>query len=99
MSLWKNSRNFCVKALIRVLPVLLASSVMYAQNGNIAGNIQDPSGGGVPEATVTVKNVGTSASRTAETDKSGTYSIPSVPAGHYDVTINKTGFSPLRFPN
>ena len=34
-----------------------------------------------------------------DTDASGTYSIPNVPVGQYDITVEKEGFSALRFQN
>jgi hypothetical protein len=72
---------------------------LNAQTGTISGTILDPSGSGVPEASVTIKNLGTAAVRTAATDVSGAYAIPNVLVGHYDITIEKQGFTSLRFPN
>jgi len=96
MSLWGNSRLLCARRLAPVSVAFLAATAIYAQTGTITGNIQDASGAGVPDAKVTATNVATSAVRTAKTDDSGTYSIPSLVAGHYDVTIEKQGFTPLR---
>ena len=74
-------------------------ATLSAQTGTISGTILDPSGSGVPEATVTIKNLGTAAVRTAATDVSGAYAIPNVLVGHYDVIVEKQGFTSLRFPN
>src|SRR5450755_448288 len=84
--------------LISVL-LLCAASHTYAQTGAIFGTILDPSGAGVPEASVTAKSLETAAVRTASTDASGSYSIPNVPPGHFYITVQKAGFQTLSFSN
>lgn len=79
--------------------MILAGASAYAQTARIAGTITDPSSAGVPAATVTAKNNATASVRKATTDNSGTYSIPNLPVGSYDVSIEKPGFSTLRFRN
>src|SRR5436305_13981807 len=76
----------------------LTGSVLYAQTGTISGTITDPTGAGVPDATVSATNRATTAVRSATTDSSGTYSIPNVPVGTYDITVERTGFTTLRIP-
>ena len=44
------------------------------------------------QTTITVKNVGTSASQTVNTDMSGRYSVPDLGIGTYEVTAMKSGF-------
>ncbi|MBV9772251.1 MAG: TonB-dependent receptor, partial [Bryobacterales bacterium] len=86
-----------------ILPVIaavfLAGTTAYAQTANIAGTILDASGAGVPDATVTAKNQATAGVRTAMTGATGTFSIPNLPVGNYDVSVEKPGFSVLRFRN
>jgi hypothetical protein len=86
----------CLAAFLRAILVISAGVAAYAQNGNIAGTIVDSTGGGIPGATITAKNQATAGVRTATTGPTGTYSIPDVPVGHYDVTVEKQGFSALR---
>src|ERR1700733_15837407 len=85
------------KTLVMAILLTSASVTVYGQTGSIAGTITDPSGAGVPASVVTAKNIETAAVRTASTDNSGTYSLPNIAVGHYDVTIEKEGFSILRF--
>jgi hypothetical protein len=59
----------------------------------------DATGAGVPDAAVAAKNVSTGAARTATTDSSGTYSIPNVAVGPYDISVEKQGFTTLHFQN
>lgn len=58
----------------------------------ISGTVQDTSGAAVPGATVTVKHTETGLTRTVETDSNGTYRVPSIPVGAYELTAEKTGF-------
>ncbi|HEX4278945.1 MAG TPA: TonB-dependent receptor [Bryobacteraceae bacterium] len=82
-----------------VVAALLAASSAYAQTGNISGTIIDASSAGVAAAAVTAENEATASVRKATTDNSGTYSIPNLPAGTYDVSVEKTGFNTLHFSN
>ncbi len=52
----------------------------------------DPSGAVVPNATVTVKDVGTGVTRTTQTSAAGNYRVPSLPAATFDVTVSAPGF-------
>ncbi len=65
--------------------VLLACIGANAQTGTIAGSITDVSGGGVPGALVTAKNINTGATRTSDTGGSGAYSIPDLTVGQYEL--------------
>lgn len=80
-----------------VVSVFLSALGVQAQTASISGTISDATGAGVPEATVNAKNTATGAARTAKTDSSGTYSIPNIAVGQYDVSVEKQGFSTLRF--
>jgi len=58
----------------------------------IVGQVNDPTGAGVPEAKVTAKNAETGIPTEGATDSSGAYSIPQLQPGIYDITVGKTGF-------
>jgi len=60
--------------------------------GTILGTVTDPSGALVSGARVTVRNTGTGLERTTETSGDGSYSLPELPIGAYDVIITQTGF-------
>jgi hypothetical protein len=49
----------------------------------------------VPEATVTATNTETNLPRTVKTDAAGQYAIPQLGVGHYQVRVEKDGFSPF----
>src|SRR5579872_3140257 len=83
-----------MKARIILLFVLLAVVSLSAQTfrGTILGTVTDPSGAVLNGAKVTVKNVATGLERTTETSADGSYSLPELPIGTYDVTITQAGF-------
>jgi len=72
----------------------LSSSHLHAQTfrGTILGTVTDSSGGAVPGATVTIKNLDTGLTRTVSTSDDGSYSAPELPIGNYSVTVEKSGF-------
>jgi hypothetical protein len=77
--------------------LLLTGSLAYSQTATITGTVLDPTNAGVPDATITATNTATAAVRTAHSDSKGTYSIPNLAVGVYDIKIEKTGFTPLEF--
>jgi hypothetical protein len=58
----------------------------------ISGRVEDATGAAVGGATVTVKSLETSATRTATTDENGNYRIPSLVLGAQEVRSEKAGF-------
>src|SRR5580700_10393319 len=83
-----------MKVRIILALVLLAAISLSAQTfrGTILGTVTDPSGAVLAGAKVTVKNLGTGLERTTETSADGSYSLPELPIGTYDVTVVQTGF-------
>src|SRR5579863_2151741 len=67
---------------------------VYGQAGSasISGRIGDPSGAAVPDARISMKNTGTSATLNTASDSQGRYTVPDLPIGVYDMTVAKTGF-------
>ncbi|MGO9258570.1 MAG: TonB-dependent receptor domain-containing protein [Bryobacteraceae bacterium] len=60
--------------------------------GAITGTVKDSSGAGVPDATVKAVNVATNLSVSEKTQSNGSYSVPNLPAGTYQLIITKQGF-------
>src|SRR6266850_1853370 len=87
-----------MKLSFLVLTVLALSSVGFAQSqagsGQIAGQVADTNGAGVPNATVKVTNKGTGLARSATTSGDGLYTIVLLPPGTYTVVAEATGFAP-----
>src|SRR6478752_705596 len=75
-----------------ILTMLLCASFALAQTGSIQGTVTDSVGAVVQGAEVTVKNLGSNAVRTVTSGGTGSYSIPSLAPGAYDVTVKMASF-------
>jgi hypothetical protein len=76
-------------ALIQLFTVVgLAQSTF----GEFVGTVKDPSGAVIAGATITVKNLGTSVTRTAITDETGTYTVVNLEPGEYEISMESPGF-------
>src|SRR5271163_1720983 len=76
---------------VGILGVLIALPLL-AQQAQLSGFIEDPSGSRIEKATVKVVNEDTHAQRTTESNSSGFYSVPELPPGHYQVEVDARGF-------
>jgi hypothetical protein len=75
--------------------MLLLAAGAYGQGGGNAamtGAVTDPSGGVMAGARVTMTQAGTEVRRTATTNASGQFTIPSIPPAIYRVTVEAAGF-------
>ena len=59
----------------------------------MSGTVSDTSGGVVPGANISVKNVATGITRVAVTNGSGLYSVPNLQPGPYEITAAASGFN------
>jgi len=76
--------------------ILFAASPLFAQVGaSISGRVEDGSGAGVGDATVTVKSLETGASRAVTTTAEGYFRVLSLPLGQQEVRIEKLSFKPV----
>jgi Carboxypeptidase regulatory-like domain len=74
----------------------LSSAVLSAQTistSQIRGTIVDASGAPVPGAQVALTETDTGAVRTTTSGTDGSYSLPELPVGPYQLTVTKEGFS------
>jgi len=72
--------------------VLIPGSLFAQGRSSILGLITDESGAAVPKAAVTIVNTGTQQRWTTETDETGTYTVPALELGAYEVTAEASGF-------
>ena len=87
----RNSARFA--ALLLTLALALGpTSFGQGITGSIAGTVTDSSGAGVPEATVTIREVETNATRIITTSDIGSYTVTQLAPGSYSVKVDKTGF-------
>ncbi len=71
---------------------LASAQVLY---GSIAGTVTDQSSAVVVNASVMVKEKSTGLSRQTSTDDAGYFSIPNLPDGTYDLSVQASGFKPV----
>jgi hypothetical protein len=81
-------RLFCLLAIVAFAPLLRAQSFY----GSIVGSVTDPSGAVVPNASVTVTNLGTSESHATKTDEAGKFSFVNLVPADYQIAVTKESF-------
>jgi outer membrane receptor protein involved in Fe transport len=85
----RSTRALALAALF-LLPVAgLAQTIGGSVTGRVLADGGQPQSG----ATVTARNLETSATRTAVTDASGTYRLAELTAGNYEFTVESKGFA------
>ena len=83
------------RLLAVVAAVALCCGTVFAQQtlGGITGEVSDPSGGVVPNVTVTLKAEQTSAVHETQTNGTGAYTFVNLPIGTYTLTYTATGYN------
>ena len=72
---------------------LLATAMVGQEfRATITGTVTDATGAGVPKVQIEARNVSTSATATAQTNDTGTYTIPFLLPGTYTVKATANGF-------
>jgi Carboxypeptidase regulatory-like domain len=88
--------TFLLTLAIGILP---SPSPAQVSNGSISGDISDPQGSAVPQATITATNKATNREITTTSDNAGLFRLSLVPPGTYRVEISKQGFRKAAFDN
>jgi Carboxypeptidase regulatory-like domain len=86
-----------MRSVIRAIVLLflsLASLPVLAQNARISGQVLDPQRAALVGASVTLTNTGTEVNVHTMTGSGGTFLLPPVAPGHYQVTVTSNGFAP-----
>ena len=86
------TRLVCAAVLLVVSTTVATAQ---APTGTIAGTVLDQVSAVVPGATVTVKNTATGLTRVVVSSAEGTFQVPSLPAGKYDVLVEMPGFQKI----
>src|ERR1700735_4285251 len=79
---------------VGVLGILAGARTSPAQTfrGTILGTVTDSTGAALVGAHVTVHNVDTGVDRSTDTTTDGSYLMPELPVGNYNVTVQMKGF-------
>jgi len=80
----------CIFALFLVMST--AARLSAQTSGSISGHVTDTTGAVIPDANVTLTNIGTGASRSTITTGTGDYTFSAVPPAIYKVKVTHEGF-------
>lgn len=86
--------RFGVPVLLALVILLRTTSPLSAQlpTATLLGTVTDSTGGALPGATVTTRNVDTGTTRETVTVAGGSYRLPALPVGNYELVIELVGF-------
>src|SRR5437867_2626295 len=90
----RNLRKSATLLIVVIAGLALASGLVFGQefSATMSGVVHDASGGLVPGVTVTAKHTESGLTRTAVTNETGSYRLPTLPVGAYEVTAELSGF-------
>jgi hypothetical protein len=92
----QKGRQLLALAFVFGLMALMAAPAMaQVLYGSVVGTVQDPTGAMIPNATVTITNKGTGATRDAAADDQGRFTFVNVLAGQYDMKVVAQGFKSI----
>ncbi len=81
-----------VALIIAVVLFFITGNAQAQSTATLQGTVTDQRGSVIPNATVTVRNRGTSFARTTQTDTEGNYQVAALPVGNYSVEVKLQGF-------
>jgi hypothetical protein len=94
-----NSAFFVALVLLCVFSYAYPATAQTLTTGQVLGQVIDPSGAGVRDANVELRDASTKARRTATTNSEGQYIFPQVTPGVYSVTVTAVGFAKAVVPS
>ena len=81
--------------LALVLSIALSAPLFAQTKGGIKGDVTDGTGSSIPNAKVNVRSAAIGLERSTATEESGSFVVPSLPGGDYEVTVESAGFKTL----
>ncbi len=88
--------RFLWRSFLALVLALFCVSTVLAQSSSLTGLVQDPNGAAIRGATITATNVATGVLRTVTSSMDGTYQIPQLAPGTYNVRAEAQGFKSLQ---
>ena len=79
--------------VLACLPGLTASAAAQGASGVIVGTIRDAQGGVLPGVSLTLRNAESGVVRTAVSESNGTYRLPGLRPGRYQLSAELAGFA------
>ena len=91
------ARRLCQLALLAVVILGAGAGPCFAQLGTsvaqLNGTVRDASGGAIAKAAITLKEVDTNRTASTVTNENGFYTVPNLPPGRYELTVEASGFA------
>ena len=80
--------------VVLLLLLLTFASTAFAQltTADILGTVSDATGAVIPNAGITLVNLGTNETRNTQSNATGDYNFTLLPVGHYSITVKANGF-------
>src|SRR3984885_6877971 len=93
-------KTFRGKLALLVLATVVSAATSWAQQvtAGVTGLVSDPGKGVLPGAQVVARNLDTGVEYPATTNSAGLYRIEFLPPGHYQMSVNMTGFKTATVP-
>jgi hypothetical protein len=79
--------------LLTAVLALFCCPALAQTSGSISGEVKDEKQAVINGATVTLRNVSTNETRTAQTNSDGRYRFAGLPVGAYEISVESTGFA------
>src|SRR6266705_615653 len=89
----KNAASFLAFAVLLFSPGLLVTAHAQVAGATLSGTVTDQSGGVLPQAAISIKNIATGITRSSTTSTDGFYSVPNLLPGTYAIRAAAQGFS------
>jgi hypothetical protein len=88
------ARHFCLICSCILLALLFSPTVMFGQadTATIVGTVVDQSGAALPNAAVTLTNLGTNQKTVVKTDSAGSFVATPLKIGDYSIAVEAQGF-------
>ena len=85
--------------LLMLMFAAACGAVLGQSTAALNGTVNDPSGAGIPNATVTATNQATGVQSVTKTDEAGAYLFASLPIGAYRLDVKAAGFQSATVTN
>ena len=89
------SSSFPVACVTAIVLVTGSACLAQVSGGTISGSARDSSERAIAGAHISVKNSETAILRSVTADHDGTYTVPNLVAGTYQISVSKEGFATL----
>jgi hypothetical protein len=89
----KTAACFLAFVVLGFSPLLMVRAHAQVAGATLSGTVSDQSGGVVPQAAISIKNIATGITRSSTTSTAGFYSVPNLLPGTYEIRAAAQGFA------